>query len=110
MAQSLKYFLLMHGEKTARTVILEGPDDGNGKESLLRVFRTREECIRYRDSDNTKADIIEADLSVLWGYIKSIDQLSYASFKKPLRIEESQFVNGRLKTMRVLRSRFARQN
>jgi hypothetical protein len=90
------------------TLIVEGPSTsgGNkgGKEAVLRIFYSHQDCVRYRDVDKTNATVTKTTIMELWDSLQKINTMSMDSYKVPIRVEVSSFEEGKMVTKQTLRS------
>lgn len=85
------YYVLV---RSTGIIMVEAPEDNNGKESVLRLFVSVAEAARYRDSEvGRNVAIRSVTLVHLWSLLERINSLSLAQFKAPVSIVVSGFTD-----------------
>lgn len=99
------YYVFARG----RAIIVEGTESGRTTESLLRVFSTASDCSRYCENEKNPS-IEKTTLLELWNILAGLNELSHKSYKMPLRVELSTYIDKSLRTVKTLHSSVDPQN
>lgn len=91
-------------------IVVEDPDDGNGKEAVLRLFMTPHEAIAYKDQEGFHPEVTSVrrtTLTGLWSLLPRIDNLTKAQFQAPVRVDVSVFSEDGVFTIDTLHSSYS---
>jgi hypothetical protein len=102
-----EYYVLI---RSVGTMVVEGPEEGNGKESTLRLFINLADAIKYKDQDQKGPEtrVHKTTLVGLWNILDRVNNLSLRQFKVPVRVDASAFDrNGVLISVDTFHSTYA---
>lgn len=95
--------------RSAGILVVEGPEEVKREgppETLLRLFMSTADAIRYRERSSHRDDtrVMAITLPGLWALLPRIDSLSQKQFNAPLRVEVAYVPDDRVITVDTLHS------